>query len=185
MRKASSSSAEAPRLFVGTVLGASIAEQVAQAAVGQLALPHWRAAPRVQWHVTSLFIGDRPAARIPLLLAAMAGVAARHAPFTLQHGCLAAMPAAKPTMLWVRFQPHPALEALHHDLATALHAATSQHRPHWPHITLARARTAPSPVAEQEVLPHLLLDRLGLYRSDPAPGGRVHVLLGEVPLGAR
>ena len=185
MQKASTSKTEGLRLFVGTALQSATADAVARAAAGQLLLPHWKAAPRAQWHVTTLFIGQRPEAELPALLSALEQVARTHAAFHLHDGRLVAMPEAEPAMLWLRFTPSPALETLHQALAGAMHAASSPHQPHWPHITLARGR-AGSPLPDGRVVLYLLrIARLTLFRSDAVPGGRVHVPVGEVHLGPR
>jgi len=171
------------RLFVATSLPAEEADHIMAVAGDVLGDPVWRAAPIDQWHVTALFIGDRPAGLPVPIAERVAAVAGTSAPVRLEGGRLTTMPKDDPRMLWVRFAPSPALTALHHRLAQAVGAPPSIHRPYWPHITLARARaTAPPLIGGPLVLDHLVLARLTLFRSDPGVRGRTHTAVAEWPL---
>ena len=96
------------------------------------------------------------------------------------------MPKQEPTMLWVRFQPNPALTALHVSLAQATGTGPSIHRPYWPHITLARAIAGhPGPVDGPVVLPLLVIDHLTLFHITPSSAGSVHHPIASWPLSGR
>lgn len=163
------------RLFVGTAIAAADTSAIELAVASQLANAHWKPLERTYWHVTALFIGERS----ENLVEPIAGTVARIASFTpqivLEHGRLVTMPKQDPTMLWVRFQPHIALTALHLALAEATGTEPSIYRPYWPHITLARARAGKLETLDGPVIiPSLRLDHLSLFRSTPSPQGAVH-----------
>ena len=178
------SSPEQVRLFVGTRVPTPLCAAIREAAGDALQAPPWRVAPEQQWHVTALFIGDRPQASVDHVLRQVERLATTTSPIALEHGQLVTMPKQDPGMLWVRFRPHPGLTALHHALAQALGAVPSIYTPYWPHITLARrhGRRAPTLVNGPEVIPQLVLDEITLFRSDPGKGGRVHRPLATWPL---
>ncbi|MCU0319496.1 MAG: hypothetical protein MUE88_05400 [Flavobacteriales bacterium] len=171
------SEANTMRLFIGCGLQAADTALVA-AHIDQATWPdQWRMLDRASWHVTALFIGERPAEACDPLLATVEAHAASFAPITLSEGTLCSMPEAAPSMRWVRFLPHPGLTALHHALAGALDVAPSPFQPYWPHITLARSRGGQRHVLEHEgllLMPTLRLTSLSLYRSDRSANGRIH-----------
>lgn len=165
------------RLFIGCGLQPADTAHVASQ-LGQASWPdHWRMMDRASWHVTALFIGDRPADACDPLLLAVEALATSFAPITLSEGTLRSMPEGAPSMRWVRFLPHPGLTKLHHALARNLGVATSPFHPYWPHITLARSRGGQVHAREHEgqlLLPTLQLTGLSLYRSDRSASGRIH-----------
>lgn len=171
------------RIFIGTTIPQESCELIKEGVGAVLAEPLWRVAPMAQWHVTALFIGERDEVSFSVVQAAAARIAQLTTPITLVNGRLVTMPKEDPTMLWIRFQPEPALTALHLALAQATGTEPSTYRPYWPHITLARSRKAASVAMNGELLvERLILDRLSLFRSDPSPGGTVHTEIATWPL---
>lgn len=170
-------------MFVGTALTAPVAAKVHHATGHWLALPEWRMAPLHQWHVTALFIGERPAAEVPGIMERLERVAGTTEVITLHHGRLLTMPETRPTMLWLRFDPAEALTRLHAQLADVVPAAPSPHVPYWPHVTIARVRgKAEALPPGTVVLDTLVIDQLTLFRSDPGHSGTVHTPLATYPL---
>lgn len=170
------------RLFIGTPIEESTTIAIAEKAEKHVQRAGIRWAPRSQWHVTALFLGEREATDIPFVLHAMEQCAERHHAVDLLDGRLVAMPEAAPSMVWVRFSPHPGLTLLHHQLAEATSSPPSPYTPYWPHITLARGKRIRLTGEEPLMVPHMMMERLVLFRSDPAPGGRIHVPLGSALL---
>ncbi len=171
------------RIFIGTSLQPETAADVGRTLQEELAAPYWRVAPVAQWHVTTLFIGERLETVIPAVSAAIAKLAESHAPILLQHGRVVTMPKQDPTMLWIRFQPNPALTAMHLELAGATGTEPSIHRPYWPHITLARSKAGKAMnIGGDVVLPSLVIDHLTLFHSTLSPEGSVHRPIASWPL---
>jgi 2'-5' RNA ligase len=171
------------KLFIGTSIAAELAETIWNQAAPLGAYGRWRWSAREQWHITSLFIGQRDEADLPMISSAVAHVCKQTGPIDLPNGQLTTMPEDRPTMLWVRFRPSEELTALHHALAHATSTPPSPHRPYWPHITLARG-TGSLPEPGDILLPSHTIQHLTLFRSDPGPMGTVHTPLGTWPLGA-
>lgn len=172
----------AVRLFIAASIPTQLAAQVREAASTQAGLPHWRMAPMAQWHVTALFIGERPASDLPLMTEALHQARTQQA-CTLKDGRLVAMPEGSPSMLWLRFEPHEGLTQLHHVLAHACGAPPSPFHPYWPHITLARSKARVAPWHDERVVLHALpVDELVLFRSDPGAGHRIHTALASCRL---
>jgi len=171
------------RIFIGTTIPQDSCDLIKAGIGTRLNDPVWRVAPEAQWHVTALFIGERDEAGLAIVQTACARIAQSTPPISLLNGRLTSMPKDDPTMLWIRFQPEPALTALHLALAQATGTEPSIYRPYWPHITLARSRKAAPDVSNGElVLESLVLDRLSLFRSDPSTSGTLHTELATWPL---
>lgn len=163
------------RIFIGTAIARQLADSIKKGAEEQLKRTHWREAPMEQWHVTSLFVGDRESSLMPRIEEQVRTIAARTPPIVLQNGRLVTMPKDAPTMLWVRFMPSTELTRLHLALAAAIGAAPSTYRPYWPHITLARSRYKQVMPVDGDVLVKVFrLDQLTLFRSVPGPDGTNH-----------
>jgi 2'-5' RNA ligase len=171
------------KLFIGTSLGAELVEKIWNRAAPLGARGRWRWSAREQWHLTSLFIGQRDEADLPIVSSAVAHVCKQTGPITLRNGQLTTMPEDRPSMLWVRFSPSVELGALHNALAHHTSTTPSPHRPYWPHITLARGTGSLLEMPDPTVLPSLLIQELTLFRSDPGPEGTVHSALGTWSLG--
>jgi 2'-5' RNA ligase len=171
------------RLFVGTALPADVAHGLHASLGDRLAAAPWRMAPLPQWHVTALFIGVRPVQELDAIAEVVRRQAAMTPAIELRHGRVVTMPEHEPHMLWLRFDPSPALTALHHALARAVQATPSPHHPYWPHVTMARSRSrAPVLPPEPPLLDRLVLEQLTLFRSDPGPQGTIHTPLFTAPL---
>ena len=170
------------RIFLGTTIPSALCKVIQAQAGPTLNDPVWRVAPVAQWHVTALFIGERDERGLAIVQKAAAHIAQATPPISLLNGGLVTMPKEDPTMLWIRFQPEPALTALHMALAQATGTEPSTYRPYWPHITLARSRKAHTGVSNGVVLEHLVLDRISLFRSEPSTSGTLHTELAFWPL---
>lgn len=173
------------RLFVGTSVQRGVAIDLLGQAGATQGRGHWRWAPESQLHLTTLFMGTREMAEVPTISKAIEAVCAKQAPITFHSGQLAAMPELRPSMLWLRFSPSSEFDVLHHALAKATSAPPSTFSPLWPHITLARGRSEGVAVEIPLLLPHLLIDHLTLFRSDPGVDGTVHTPLDTWSLTGR
>jgi RNA 2',3'-cyclic 3'-phosphodiesterase len=170
------------RLFIGTTIPEPLITKISAVAQAHLQDPSWRVAPAGQWHVTALFIGERPEHEVALLKDHVAPIAEGTPKITLHNGVLLTMPERSPRMLWIRFDVDPALTALHLTLATALDAEPSRHLPYQPHITLARSRGRAEPVSATPVIEELVLDHLTLFRTELHSTGSIHHPLATWPL---
>ena len=174
------------RLFIGTAISIEHAKRLQHAAGAELCAPHWRIAPLPQWHVTALFLGERDARHVEDYRTKVARVAERTPPIVLVDGRIVTMPKTDPTMLWTRFQPHPGLTQLHHDLAAEFGVEPSHYIPYWPHITMGRSKGRPTEIADGPVLvQELVLRELTLFRSTRGEEGSVHDPLATWPLSGR
>ncbi len=171
------------RLFVGTTVPQGVADRVFDVASAIVALPGWRPARQEQWHVTALFIGACPVSELEPVRALFEQVARSTRAITLGDGRLVVMPDERPSMLWLRFDPSNALTHLHHELARTMHVPPSSFDPYWPHVTLARAQRQVDPMDPGPVIiPHMTLDTLTLFKSEPGSSGTIHAPLATVAL---
>lgn len=174
------------RLFIGTAIPIEQAKRLEHAAGAELCAPHWRIAPLTQWHVTALFLGERDARYVEDYRTKVARVAERTPPIELVDGRMVTMPKTDPTMLWTRFQPHPGLTQLHHDLAAEFGVEPSHYIPYWPHITMGRSKGRPPEIVDGPVaVKELVLRELTLFRSIRGEQGSVHDPLATWPLSGR
>jgi 2'-5' RNA ligase len=180
------------RLFTGLDLPPEIIRTL-EALLDQL-----RPAARLKWsppanlHVTTRFIGEWPAERLPDLRAALAGLPG-HPPIPIRIRNLGFFPNPhSPRVLWAGVEASPDLVALAAQIDRALHplGLPPEGRPYSPHLTLARIK-APLPVQKLReaiaALPSLdfgsfTADRFFLYQSHPGPAGSVYTKLAEFPL---
>lgn len=171
------------RLFIGTPVPTLLAQMVHDRCAMHDRGTAWRFAPLAQWHVTALFVGERPDEVRSMIEEAVERIAGAHAPILLTQGRLMSMPKRAPSMLWVRFSPNAGLTSLHMALARATGTSPSAYRPYWPHITLARSRQGDAPVVDGGVvLESMAMEALTLFRSTPTPEGSVHTPLASWPL---
>lgn len=168
------------RLFVGTSLPEHVITTIRCAAATQLSTPGWRVMPELQWHLTALFLGNRPADEVQGIRKLVRSIAAQTPRFHVTNGRLVTMPEERPYMLWVRFDPSPVLTDLHERLAAALGLPPDTREPYWPHITLARSST-PVPFMREETvcLERFAIDHLTVFRSELHPAGSVHTPLAS------
>jgi 2'-5' RNA ligase len=171
------------RLFVGTAIGSDVRDRIQLGAKHWSESPTWRTASPDQWHVTSLFIGERDQAELDRITTAVAKIARDQPAFRLSRGMITTMPLNKPSMLWVRFDPSAELTTLHSKLAEATGTLPIPYSPYWPHITLARGNPEEPIHNGPVVLDELLVDRLTLFRSDRGRDGSVHTPLSTWSLG--
>ncbi|MCB9168973.1 MAG: RNA 2',3'-cyclic phosphodiesterase [Flavobacteriales bacterium] len=174
--RSSPSTAERWRLFVGTRIAPEWHDRITTAATDMMRTGIWRRIPTEQWHLTALFIGERPREEVSRITARVARIAERTSPVAVQGGRLALMPESAPTMTWVRFEPGSAHRLLHEALAMAIGVVPENRRPHWPHITIARGHTDPAP-AGPILIDTLAVTELTLFRSHLRPNGTIHEAL--------
>lgn len=134
------------RTFVALRVGAAAAEPLARLAV-RLAREDdaLRAVAREDLHLTLHFLGATPPERARNVGAALAAVAARHAPITVRYRGLGAFPdAARASVVWagVEEERPGALKELARDVGAMLAPLgfPPESRPFAAHVTLARVR---------------------------------------------
>jgi 2'-5' RNA ligase len=94
-------------------------------------------------HVTLRFLGEVDEARVDAITAALAACVRGVKPFAVALEGVGAFPSlAKPRVVWVGVERHPALELLANDVEHALMtlAFEPELRPFAPHVTLGRAQ---------------------------------------------
>jgi 2'-5' RNA ligase len=99
--------------------------------------------PAASLHVTLRFLGEVAEDREAAIAAALDGVVAPARPFDVGLGGVGAFPAlARPRVIWLGVEAHPALELLANDVERALRPLgfEPELRPFSPHITLGRVR---------------------------------------------
>ncbi|MBL8002969.1 MAG: RNA 2',3'-cyclic phosphodiesterase [Flavobacteriales bacterium] len=174
------SDADPLRLFVGTSLPEPVIAGIRRCAAPLLQAPGWRVMPELQWHLTALFLGNRPAGEVAGIRRLVRSVAAETPRFHVLNGRLVTMPEERPTMLWVRFDPNPVLTELHRRLADALGLAPDARTPYWPHITLARSSgVVPFHREESVCMERFAIDHLTVFSSELHPAGSVHTPLAS------
>ena len=133
-----------PRLFIAITLPPAVRRELADAQ--QQLAPRapgirWVAAP--QMHLTLLFLGETPDARLDDARQIMDAAAAGAPPLELALGPIGAFgrPSA-PRVIWAAVQAPPALNVLQQRLADGCHACglAADNRLFTPHLTLGRAR---------------------------------------------
>ena len=139
------------RLFVAVNLPAEERRAIWDAAASLRAalLPvRWVGEPAL--HLTLRFLGEVEAERAPAIEAALAKAVRSLKAFAVGVGGVGAFPSlAKPRVVWVGVERHPALELLANDVELALMdlGFEPELRPFAPHLTLGRARRGARPVA--------------------------------------
>jgi len=180
------------RLFTGINLPSEIVAHL------ESLLDRLRPAARVKWslasnlHITTRFIGEWPAERLPELEGALAALP-DPGPLTIHVRKLGFFPNARaPRIFWAGIEASPALAALasETDRALAHLGLEPEGRPFSPHLTLARIKE-PEPLQKLHAavagLPSLEFgdfsaDRFYLYQSRLGPAGSVYTKLAEFPL---
>ena len=133
-----------PRLFIAIELPAAVRQELSdvQQRLAQR-VPGFRWVAAAQMHLTLLFLGETPDARLDEARQTMDAAAAGMTPLDLALGQVGAFgrPVA-PRVIWVAVQSPPALSALQQRLAAECQARglASDCRPFTPHLTLGRAR---------------------------------------------
>jgi 2'-5' RNA ligase len=139
-------------------------------------------------HVTLAFLGPMDPARVPGLLDLAAEAAAPCRGFTLRSAGTGGFPRpARARILWLGFDPQPALGALADRLREALrvHSVPFDPKPFQAHLTLARFRE-PVDLGRIALTPgdpvSFGVDRFGLWQSERTPRGSRYHSLGELRL---
>ncbi len=161
------------------------------AAWGELELhdPALRPVSLQSLHITLCFLGQRGEADLAVAVKAVEAISARRVSVRLSGPV--SRPAKRPA-LYALEADSDALMSLQAELAEWLEAADlyePEHRPFWPHLTMARVRTEPGSrgrprqvVTEPGALPAALGEpweavRVSLYRSKLRPEGARYVQL--------
>ncbi|MBD3349220.1 MAG: RNA 2',3'-cyclic phosphodiesterase [Candidatus Eisenbacteria bacterium] len=158
-----------------------------------------RAGLRASWsrestmHLTLRFLGDVPEEKIPAVAEAAEAAATGIEPFDMTTTALGAFPSpARPRVIWAGIDAPDALYELQESLESELSRIgfRRERRRFHPHVTLGRLRARPEPL--DALLPRVEVpgerSRVGALRimkSTLAPGGAVHEIVREVPLGTR
>jgi len=123
-------------------------------AAHQAAAPLRRGNLPVRWvqasglHVTLKFLGDVAEERESSIAAALDAAVGAARPFEVVLGGVGAFPSpARPRVIWLGVEVHPALELLANDVERALQpfGFEAELRPFRPHITLGRAKQGGRP----------------------------------------
>ncbi len=178
------------RCFVAIGLPAEVQTALARL---QAALPLPRPAAAESFHLTLAFLGDiveTAADEAHLALAAL-----RAPGFALTLEGVALFGGAKPRVVYAAVAPQPALMALQAKVEVALRRAglSPDARRFTPHVTLGRLTGGRAEAARVEAAAAAAagfragpwrVAHFGLWRSDPAPGGRIHAEIMRYPLTA-
>jgi 2'-5' RNA ligase len=184
--------AYAMRLFIGIDIPPEVVHSL------ESLLDGLRPTARIKWsqpanlHITTRFIGEWPAERLPDLQAALAGLPG-HAPIPIQVRKLGFFPNPhSPRVFWAGVEASPDLAALAAETDRALQplGLPPESRPFSPHLTLARIK---EPVPLQRLretiaeLPSLdfgsfVAAHFFLYQSQLTTAGSVYTKLAEFPL---
>ena len=147
-------------------------------------------------HLTLRFLGEVEAERVEPIGAALLGAVRAARPFAVGFGGVGAFPSlAKPRVVWVGVERHPALELLANDVELALmqFAFEPELRPFSPHLTLGRVERNARPAAFKN-FPQLAaaigyegtttVESVDLMQSTLGPHGPTYAVLSRAPLGA-
>ena len=160
------------------------------------------AAPRgdaVRWvrpesyHVTLRFLGTTQRSQLAELIAAAQRSTRGIAPFALQLGKLAGLPAQGPRAIVLDVAPHEPIAALAAQVERAAVAAgfAAEPRAFRPHLTLGRIRArrgrAPllDPAQGPAAVAPFAVTSFALFQSDLDPGGARYAPLERIALGQR
>jgi len=148
-------------------------------------------------HLTLKFLGEVDAERVGPIGEALTRAVRGLRPFTVGLGGVGAFPSlAKPRVVWVGIERHPALELLANDVERALMdlAFEPELKPFSPHLTLGRAdRGARASAFKdfQELAAAVdyegstTVESVDLMHSLLGPHGAAYSVLARAPLGAR
>jgi 2'-5' RNA ligase len=147
-----------------------------------------RPVPVEALHVTLAFLGSRPAGDVERIGTVLAGVAERFAPPELEARGIKPIPARRPRLFALDLAD-PSGGAASIQLAVSdglVGIYTSEERPFWPHITLARVRKgAKAPLLDAPPPPAdgWRAEAVTLYRSQLSPRGARYEALARARLG--
>jgi len=145
-------------------------------------------------HVTLRFLGEVEEARARPIGEALAAAVRPARPFDVTLGGVGAFPSlARPRVVWMGVERHPALELLANDVEKALMALAFEPelRPFHPHLTLGRAERSARPAALSG-LEHLaaaieyqgaiVVESVDLMQSVLTPKGATYTVLSRAAL---
>jgi 2'-5' RNA ligase len=186
------------RLFVAVNLPAEERQAIweATAALRRSPLPvRWVAEAAL--HVTLRFLGEVDEGRVDAITTALAASVRSSRPFAVTLGGVGAFPGlAKPRVVWLGVERHPALELLANDVERALMslAFEPELRPFAPHVTLGRATRGRRGGAAFRDLAKLagrvshqsttVVESVDLMESTLAPQGARYAVVSRAVLGA-
>lgn len=145
-------------------------------------------------HITLKFLGETDASLVHELEGALAGAVRTARAFDVTLGGLGAFPdMARPRVLWLGVERHPALELLANDVERSLapYGFPSELRPFHPHITLGRAERRARPAALARIAEAaggghwegvVRIESVDLMQSVLGAKGPSHTLLFAAPL---
>ena len=184
------------RLFVAVNLPAA-----ERRAVFEAAAPLRAARLPVKWvgeesiHVTLRFLGEVPEPQVARIREALPAAVRAARPFEVGFGGVGAFPSlARPRVVWIGVERHPALELLANDVEKALMALDFEPelRPFHPHLTLGRAEHGAKPAqlgglealaAGIEYQGSCLVESVDLMQSVLGPRGATYTVLLRAMLG--
>jgi 2'-5' RNA ligase len=188
------------RSFVALEVPAGIQVALADSTASlRQALPR----PLVRWvapdniHLTIIFLGDVPPARLEQLADALRDEANMHEPFELSVRGLGAFPhARKARIIWIGLEAPPGFAALVRGVqSTAAKLGFAlEERPLSPHLTIGRVGQHATATDLQHVCAVLEATSIGIigtirvealqvFKSELRPGGPVYTKLYSLPLG--
>lgn len=185
------------RLFVAVNLPAAERRAVwdATAPLRESRLPvRW--APEPSLHLTLRFLGEVDGERVAAVAAALGGGVRGVKTFAVGLGGVGAFPSlARPRVVWMGVERHPALELLANDVEKALMAQgfEPELRPFAPHLTLGRAKHGAGAAAFRDLarlaaqVDHQgtsVVESVDLMQSTLGPGGAEYAVLSRAALGA-
>jgi RNA 2',3'-cyclic 3'-phosphodiesterase len=184
------------RLFIALDLPDDLREGIVEWGRRELRDPALRVVPPESLHITLAFLGYMPEKAIDSVAKVVEGIESRASDLVLGD------PVAKPNLMRARVfalpVASPATISLQDELEAKLVAARlykSEKQPFWPHVTVARVRSAsrgsrqpmkvftpPKRLSNQLVEPKYLGIRVRLYRSELNPTGARYMPLAQIEL---
>ncbi len=183
------------RLFVAVNLPAA-----ERRAAYEAAAPLRAARLPVKWvgedsiHVTLRFLGEVEAEKVTPIAEGLAAAVRAARPFGVGLGGVGSFPSlARPRVVWIGVERHPALELLANDVEKALMALDFEPelRPFHPHLTLGRAERSarPAAFAKLEQLAasiayqgFTMVETVDLMQSVLGPEGATYTVLSRAAL---
>jgi 2'-5' RNA ligase len=184
------------RLFVAVNLPAE-ERRAAYDAAAPLRAAHlpirWVGAEAI--HVTLRFLGEVGDERAAPIGDALAAAVLPARPFDLGFGGVGAFPSlARPRVVWIGIERHPALELLAHDVEKALmtFGFEPELKPFHPHLTLGRVERNARPAAFKDLerlaagidyQGTMVVESVELMQSVLGPKGATYTVRSRAPLG--
>ena len=182
-------------MFVALDLPEIVRQDIADWSEVELADPALRRVAAESLHVTLAFLGNRPLTQVEPIAEAMEAVADRQVLLELG-GPVGRPSSGRPRLvaLPVLHGPVPGLWERLTEILSYDRLYTTEKRPFWPHVTVARVRaegrgsrrpmrveipSGPSPTARTGWFDGV---RISLYRSELQPSGARYVPLAQVQL---